>query len=78
MQEQSIVADERQEKITRLCLILAGVDGIIALVTIVIPLIVLGEKAWTEQALRFIVPFCGGMAITAIFFVYSIQKIDSR
>jgi len=75
--QESIVADERQDKITRLCLILAAVDGIIALVTIVIPLLVLGEKAWTEQALRFIVPCCGGWVITAIFFVYSLNKIQN-
>jgi hypothetical protein len=74
--QESIVADERQEKITRLSLILAGVDGIIALLTVVIPLKILGEKAFTDRIAMFVIPCCTGIAITLIFFVYGMMKIE--
>ena len=77
MQEQPIVADERQEKITRLCLILAAVDGVIVLLTIVFPLLVMGEKAYTKQMMVLIWPPFIAMFITAIFFVYSINRIQN-
>ncbi len=78
MQGQPIVADEKQDAVTRLCLVLAGADGIIALVTVVIPLIVLGERAFTRQILMFIVPCCLGIAITVVFFVWALRRIEKR
>jgi hypothetical protein len=75
MQAEPIVADQKEEAITRLALTLAVLDGIIALFTLVIPLLILGEKAWTARIVQFIVPWAGGMLVTALWFVWRVRKI---
>ncbi len=74
MQEQPIVADERQQAVTRLCLMFAAVDGVIVLLTIVLPLLVMGEKAYTKQMMVLIWPPFIAMFISGICFVYFLQK----
>ena len=76
MHEHPIVADERQDAITRLCLTLAVIDGVIVIVTVIIPLLVLGEHAYTEQLMVYIRPPVIAMFISVIWFVYTLQKID--
>jgi len=74
--EQPIVADEKHDAITRLCLTLAVIDGVIVLLTVIVPLLVLGEHAYTEQLMVYIWPPFIAMFISVIWFVYTLQKID--
>jgi hypothetical protein len=74
--EQPIVADERQDAVTRLCLTLAVIDGVIVLLTVIVPLLVLGEHAYTEHLVVYIWPPFIAMFISGIWFVYTLQKID--
>jgi hypothetical protein len=76
MQEQPIVADERQDAVTRLCLTLAVIDGVILIITVIIPLLVLGEHAYMAQLMFYIWPPFIAMFISVIWFVYALQKID--
>jgi hypothetical protein len=74
--EQPIVADERQDAVIRLCLVLAVIDGVILIVTVIVPLLVLGEHAYMAQLMLHIWPPFIGMFISSIWFVYRMQKID--
>jgi hypothetical protein len=74
--EQPVVADEKHDAITRLCLTLAVIDGVIVLLTVIVPLLVLGEHAYTEQLMVYIWPPFIAMFISVIWFVYTLQKID--
>jgi hypothetical protein len=75
MQEQPIVADEKQDAVTRLCLTVAAVDGIVILVLVIIPLLVLGRDAYTGQMMIFMIPLALGMAISGAYFLYGMQQI---
>jgi hypothetical protein len=74
--EKPIVADERQDAITRLCLTLAAIDGSIILFTVIVPLFVLGENAYLEQLILYFWPPFTALFISGIWFVYTLQKID--
>ena len=76
METKPIVADRKQEETTRLALTLAAMDGAIAVLFIVFPLIALGEKAWEERFLSFIVPACIAMVITSVWFVWRLRQIQ--
>lgn len=75
METTPIVANRKQEEITRLALTLGAIDGAIALLFIIFPLIALGEKAWEERFLSFIVPACIAMVITSIWFAWRLRQI---
>ena len=76
MHEQPIVADERQDAVTHLCLTLAVIDGVILIVTVIIPLLVLGEHAYMAQLMLYIWPPFIAMFLSVIWFVSALQKID--
>ena len=76
MHEQPIVADERQDAVTRLCLTLAVIDGVILIVTVIIPLLVLGEHAYMAQLMLYLWPPFIAMFLSVIWFVSALQKID--
>jgi hypothetical protein len=76
MEERTIVADPKQEEITRLALTVAAMDGAIAVLFIVFPLLALGETAWTERFFVFIVPCCAGMFLTSLWFVRRLRQIQ--
>lgn len=78
MEEQKIVADRKQEETTRLVLTLAGIDGAFTVLFLIFPLIALGERAWTEKILLLIVPYCGAMVITSVWFALRLRQIQAR
>lgn len=77
MEGQPIVADRTQEETTRLVLTLGAIDGAFTVLFIIFPLIALGEKAWTERFLTFIVPYCGAMVITSVWFAWRLRQIQA-
>lgn len=76
MNEKPIVADERQDAITRLCLTLAVIDGSIILFTVIVPLFVPGENAYREQLILYFWPPFIALFISGIWFACTLQKID--
>lgn len=75
MQEQPIVADEKQDAVTRLCLTVAAVDGIVILILVIIPFLIMGEEAYAGQMMIFIIPLTLGLAISGAYFLYGMQRI---
>lgn len=73
--EQPIVADKRQDAITRVCLTLAVIDGPIVLFTVIVPLFFPGENAYREQLILSFWPPFTALFIPGIWFVCTLQKV---
>jgi hypothetical protein len=52
------------------------IDGIIILLTVIVPIIVVGPDAWADQIMVFMWPTVICMVISSVYFVYTLQKID--
>ena len=78
MEEPSIVADQQQEETTRLVLTLAGIDGAFTVLFLIFPIIALGERAWMDRFMLLIVPYCGAMVVTSIWFALRLRQIQAK
>jgi len=68
--------EARKTAFAKLVLTVAGIDAVVIIVTLILPLIVMGEGAFLDALPLSCVPLIIGMVFSGGYFFYRINKID--
>ena len=68
--------EARKTAFAELVLTVAGIDAVVIIVTLILPLIVMGEGAFLDALPLSFVPLIIGMVFSGGYFFYRINKID--
>jgi glycosyltransferase A (GT-A) superfamily protein (DUF2064 family) len=68
--------EEKKVAFVKLILTIAVIDAAIIIITLILPLVIMGEKAFLDALPLICVPLVIGIALSGGYFFYRIKKID--
>jgi hypothetical protein len=68
--------EEKKTAFVKLILTIAVIDAAVIIITLILPFVIMGEKAFLDALPLVCVPLVIGIAISGGYFFYSVNRID--